>query len=95
MNATISQSAQRLLTYLPGIYRDDPFLGRYLWAFEQVLLGLEQSIEGLATLFDPAATREVGLAWSKRQALLPSAELFRKHVLKRTAETSRIGVRTG
>jgi len=44
---------------------------------------------------DPAATREVGLAWSKRQASLPSAELFRKHVLKRTAETSRIGVRTG
>jgi phage tail-like protein len=63
MNATISQSAQRLLTYLPGIYRDDPFLGRYLWAFEQVLLGLEQSIEGLATLFDPAATREEFLPW--------------------------------
>jgi phage tail-like protein len=63
MNATISQIAQRLLTYLPAIYRDDPFLGRYLWAFEQMLVGLEESIEDLATLFDPAGTREDFLPW--------------------------------
>jgi phage tail-like protein len=63
MNATTSQSAQRLLALLPAIYREDPFLGRYLWAFEQVLLGLEQSIEDLATLFDPAGTPEEFLPW--------------------------------
>jgi phage tail-like protein len=28
-----------LVDYLPAIYRDDPFLSRYLWAFEKILLG--------------------------------------------------------
>lgn len=59
----VSQSSQRLLGYLPAIYRDDPFMGRYLWAFEQVLLGLEQSIGNLAALFDPAQTPEEFLPW--------------------------------
>lgn len=61
--ASVSQSAQRLPSYLPAIYRDDPFLGRYLWAFEQVLLDLEQQIGDLATLFDPAETRDDFLPW--------------------------------
>lgn len=38
--------------------------------------------ERLIRLTDPAAFREVGLAWSKNRRLLPSAELFRRHVLK-------------
>lgn len=63
VNPVVSQTAQRLPSYLPAIYRDDPLLGRYLWAFEQVLLGLEQTIGGLATLFDPATTRDDFLPW--------------------------------
>lgn len=63
VNPIVSQSAQRLPLYLPAIYRDDPFLGRYLWAFEQVLLDLEQTIGTLATLFDPATTRDDFLPW--------------------------------
>lgn len=63
MDATTTQSAQRLLTWLPAIYHNDAFLGRYLWAFEQVLLGLEQNIEGLARLFDPEQTPEDFLPW--------------------------------
>ena len=35
----------------------------------------------LVRLSDPAAFREVGVAWSKNRRLLPSAELFRRHVL--------------
>lgn len=58
-----SQSAQRLMAMLPAIYRDDPFLGRYLWAFEQLFVSLEQQIDDLATLFDPAETREDFLPW--------------------------------
>jgi phage tail-like protein len=61
--ASVSQSAQRLPSYLPAIYRDDPFLSRYLWAFEQVLLVLEQQIGDLSTLFDPAETRDEFLPW--------------------------------
>jgi phage tail-like protein len=62
------------LQYLPAIFSEDPFLGRFLLAFEQVLsglpdvdeeprVGLEQTIAGLATLFDPKETREEFLPW--------------------------------
>ena len=38
--------------------------------------------ERLVRLTDPGAFRDVGLAWSKNRRLLPSAELFRRHVLR-------------
>lgn len=34
-------------------------------------------------LTDPGASRDLGLAWSAQRRLLPSAELFREHVLQR------------
>jgi LysR family transcriptional regulator, transcription activator of glutamate synthase operon len=37
--------------------------------------------ERLIRLTDPGAFRDVGLAWSRERRLLPSAELFRRHVL--------------
>ena len=65
------------LQYLPAIFSEDPFLGRFLLAFEQVLtglpglpgrapvppLGLEESIATIATLFDPQETRQEFLPW--------------------------------
>jgi phage tail-like protein len=57
------KTAQRLPSYLPAIYRDDPFLGQYLWAFEQVLLGLEAQIGSLAAVFDPTQAPEDFLPW--------------------------------
>ncbi len=39
--------------------------------------------ERLVRLTDPGAFRDVGLAWSRNRRLLPSAELFRRHVLER------------
>src|SRR6476469_7082701 len=62
------------LQYLPSIFSEDPFLGRFLLAFEQVLSGLagakgepheglEETIAGIATLFDPNETREEFLPW--------------------------------
>lgn len=59
----MSQSAQRLLSYLPAIYRDEPFIGRYLWAFEQVLVGLEGRIDALSQQFDPLEAHEDFLPW--------------------------------
>jgi LysR family transcriptional activator of glutamate synthase operon len=38
--------------------------------------------ESLIRLTDSGAHRDVGLAWSQRRRLLPSAELFREHVLR-------------
>jgi phage tail-like protein len=68
MNSPISpvagpQAAQRLPAWLPAIYREDPFLSRYLWAFEQALVDIEQRIDGLAQVFDPAEARQDFLPW--------------------------------
>jgi len=48
---------------------DDPFLGRFLLAFEAVLTGLpsrpglQQAVDGVVDLLDPATTREEFLPW--------------------------------
>jgi phage tail-like protein len=63
LDAGMPQSAQRLPAYLPAIYRADAFLGQYLWAFEQVLLGLEQEIGSIASLFDPFDTPPEFVPW--------------------------------
>lgn len=54
-------SSQRLIDYLPVIYRGDPFLADFLQAFDQVLLGtgdptqpgIEETIADIARYFDP------------------------------------------
>jgi phage tail-like protein len=70
-------AASSFLQELPAIFSEDPFLGRFLLAFEQVLtglpgtpghepeppLGLEEIIAAISTLFDPKETREEFLPW--------------------------------
>lgn len=63
-----------LLDYLPAIYRER-FLGRYLSAFEKILLGrndeaqpehlngLEETIDAIALYFDPNKTPQEFLSW--------------------------------
>jgi phage tail-like protein len=41
----LTQSPSRLLDYLPAIYRTDPFLGRFLRAFEKILLGRDDGVD--------------------------------------------------
>ena len=69
------------LQNLPAIFSDDPFLGRFLLAFEQVLtglpgladrepvppFGLEEIIAAMATLFDPKASWDAILPGQERQ----------------------------
>ena len=38
---------------------------------------------------DPAATREIGLAWSTERRMLPATQLFRRHVLERVSRPVR------
>ena len=102
-----------LLQYLPAIYREDPFLGQFLLAFEKILLGrddspvedkpaedksgedksvedkpaeppdpdlnpkgLEQIVDGLATLYDPQLAPAEFLPWlSKWVALSLRADM--------------------
>lgn len=62
------------LQYLPAIFSEDPLLGRFLLAFEQVLTGLagsegepgrglEEIIAAIPQLFDPLATPREFLDW--------------------------------
>src|SRR5262245_36700878 len=69
------------LQNIPAIFSDDPFLGRFLLAFEQILtglpglagrepvppFGLEETIAALAALFDPKASWDDILPAHERQ----------------------------
>lgn len=64
-----SDAVSSYLAHLPQVYGADPFLGRFLLAFEAVLSGLpghpglQQAVDGIADLFDPATTVEDFLPW--------------------------------
>ena len=65
------------LTYLPALFHEDPFVGRFLLAFERILSGfppdagdplptqpgLEEIVDRLHTYFDPAETPRDFLPW--------------------------------
>ncbi len=53
----------RYLDYLPGIYRDDKFLGQYLRIFEDIMVPLENTIDAMAIYFDPIITTEDFVMW--------------------------------
>ncbi len=50
-------------------------------AMDSVARATSSPTEPLIRLSDDGASRDVGLAWSESRRLLPSAELFRQHVL--------------
>ena len=68
-NGTDTQPQSSYLRYLPAIFRQDPFLGRFLMAFETVLSGadgqpaLEFAISHVADYLDPWATGADFLPW--------------------------------
>jgi phage tail-like protein len=51
------------LDYLPAIFRQDAFLGRFLVAFEEILSGLEGQLDTIDDYFDPATTPAAFLEW--------------------------------
>jgi phage tail-like protein len=61
--------ASSYLDYLPALFREDPFAGQFLLAFEAVLSGadgvdgLEQTIGRVADYLDPRTTPEDFLPW--------------------------------
>jgi len=67
-----SYPASSYLDYLPAIFRQEPFIGRFLLAFETVLSGaggqgvqpgLETTIGRIADYFDPVTTEADFLPW--------------------------------
>jgi phage tail-like protein len=63
-------AASSYLDYLPAIFRQEPFVGSFLLAFETILSGtgpeqpgLETAISHLADYLDPVTTKEEFLPW--------------------------------
>ncbi len=75
----MASAVSRYLDHLPAAFQDDPFLGKFLLAFERVLSGrpepdpgglpmtpgpgLEQILDRIETYFDPAQTPPDFLPW--------------------------------
>jgi phage tail-like protein len=58
-----AQVQSEFLQYLPTIYSEDPFAGRFLLAFEEVFLDLESTVARLANFFTPHAAPKEFLPW--------------------------------
>ena len=51
------------LQYLPGFYRDDEFMERFLLIFESIMKPLENMVGGMDVYFDPRLAPETLLPW--------------------------------
>lgn len=60
---TTDDRVSRYLDFLPAIFRQDAFLGRYLLAFEKTLSGLEQQLDSIHHYYDPEKTPVEFLEW--------------------------------
>jgi phage tail-like protein len=76
---TEEKPASRYLEYLPGIYRDDKFMGQYLNIFEDIMRPLENQIDNLSWYFDPLMTPESLVPWlASWLSLVPDASWTNK-----------------
>jgi len=87
------------LEYLPALYQDDEFMGRFLLIFESVLKPIENTVNNLAWHFDPLVAPESLLPWlaswldltldttwpreRRRELVKAAAELYRRRGTKR------------
>jgi phage tail-like protein len=53
----------RLLTFLPSIYGEEPFLGQFLMIFDSLWQPLERQIDQLYAYFDPRLAPSEFLSW--------------------------------
>src|SRR5712692_1898350 len=82
------------LQYLPTLYQEDAFVGRFLRIFESILGPIEETIDGVANYFDPRLTPIETLPWlaswigveldenwpvdQRRELLVEAADLLRR-----------------
>jgi phage tail-like protein len=62
-NQNIEKLRGSYLEYLPALYRDDEFMGRFLLIFESILNPIENTVDNLALYFDPLMTPESLVPW--------------------------------
>lgn len=59
----MSDEKSRYLDYLPSIFQDDPFLGRFLLPFQEVMDAFGDLLSGIDHLWSPALTDPEFLPW--------------------------------
>lgn len=59
----VPRDVSSYLTYLPGIYQNNHFLGRFLLIFESILGPLDRTVENMHHYFDPFVTPPEAVDW--------------------------------
>lgn len=59
----VPQDVSSYLQYLPGIYQNNPFLGRFLLIFESILGPVDRTVENMHHYFDPFVTPPEAVDW--------------------------------
>ncbi|OGO17714.1 MAG: hypothetical protein A2Z02_00475 [Chloroflexi bacterium RBG_16_48_7] len=81
------------LQYLPALYREDDFAGRFLHIFEDIFRSVEDTTDNIPWYFDPGTAPEPFLPWlsSWLGLLLDESwpEVKRRHLLHRAGELYR------
>lgn len=62
-NGNGARTQSSYLQHLPGLYRDDEFMGQFLLIFESIMEPLENTVADLAQYLDPMVTPESLLEW--------------------------------
>lgn len=63
LRETVLRQRSTYLKYLPALYSDSDFMGRFLMIFESTLNPIEDMINNLSYYFDPETTPEELLPW--------------------------------
>jgi phage tail-like protein len=90
---SVEERYSSYLQYLPGLYREHEFIGRFLCIFEDILQPIEGIVDNLPFYFDPGTAPESFLPWlaswiglvlderwpedSRRQLIESAVELYR------------------
>lgn len=81
------------LQYLPALYRDDDFAGRFLSIFEEILNPIETTIDNISYYFDPDITPSSFLIWLSSWAGMVLDERWpedkKRHLIKSAVELYR------
>ncbi|MEO6398892.1 MAG: phage tail protein [Tepidiformaceae bacterium] len=59
----VAEDVSSYLHYLPGIYHNNHFLGRFLLIFESILGPLDRTVENMHHYFDPFVTPPEAVDW--------------------------------
>jgi phage tail-like protein len=82
------EKASTYLRYLPAIYQDDPFLGRFLRVFEEILCPIQTMVNALPEMFDPRLAPPVMLerlaSWVGSQRPVGSPETRWRQLVRQT-----------